>query len=168
MLDPDEKKLLAKGMLTINIIWGAMLFSLVSYLFICHRLKENMQPGVSADFPLALFRNLLLLVSAGAFFVAVFMRGTLLKVKPGDASATSPQLSQSQQHPATGRYLSAIIVSLALSESIGIYGLVIWFMSMDFQSLYLFVSISAFAMIYFRPKMEELTNLTKAMKRWNP
>ncbi len=168
MLNPDEKKLLAKGILTINIIWGAMLFCLVIYLYVCHLLKENMQPGVSADFPLALFRNILLLVSVGAFFVAVFMRRTMLKVKPGDASAASLELSQCQQHPATGRYLTAIIVSLALSESIGIYGVVIWFMSMDFQSLYLFVFISAIAMIYFRPKMEELTNMAKAMKRWNP
>lgn len=56
----------------------------------------------------------------------------------------------------------ALMVSLALSESIAIYGLVLFFLGDDYQSLYLFVGISAIAMFFYRPKKEELEELIRA------
>ena len=165
MLNDDERKLLTKGMLIIKIVWGAMLFSLAIYLLVGQLLKESFQPGWSADFSHSLFRNILFLISAVTLFVAAFIRRTMLKVKRGHSSAEKFQPPMASQHLAVTRYMSAIIISLALSESIGIYGLVMFFLSKDFQSLYTFILISALAMIYFRPKIEELTNLAKAMKQ---
>jgi F0F1-type ATP synthase membrane subunit c/vacuolar-type H+-ATPase subunit K len=164
MLNPDEKKLLAKGMLNIQIIWGAMLFSLVIYLLVCHLFINNLPSEISSNFPLALFKNILLFISAVTLLTAVVMRRIMLTVKRGQSPMRSHQHTPAQYHPAVAKYMSAIIVSLALSESIGIYGFVIHFLSRDFHSLYIFLVISAFAMIYFRPRMDELTNLANAMK----
>jgi len=57
-----------------------------------------------------------------------------------------------------------MIVSLALSESIGIYGLVLFLLGDSFQTLYIFISISALAMFFYRPKREDLETLAIAMQ----
>jgi hypothetical protein len=56
-----------------------------------------------------------------------------------------------------------IIVFLAMSESIGLYGFVFSFFSADFPTLYTFMAISATAMFYFHPKIEELKKLAAVM-----
>jgi hypothetical protein len=53
-----------------------------------------------------------------------------------------------------------MVVSLALSESIGIYGLVLFFLGESFRTLYIFLGISALAIFLYRPKREELEALT--------
>ena len=53
----------------------------------------------------------------------------------------------------------ALVLCLALCESIGIYGLVLFFLGDTFQTLYTFVVISAAGMFYYRPKREELETL---------
>ena len=56
-----------------------------------------------------------------------------------------------------------MIVSLALSEFIGIMGLVLFFLGDNFQVLYTFMAISAIAMLFYRPKRQELETLNIAM-----
>lgn len=68
------------------------------------------------------------------------------------------------QHPAVGRYTVVIIILAALSESIGIYGVVLFLISKNSLVLYQFITISAAAMIYFRPRKEELLQLASTMK----
>ncbi|MBU2499127.1 MAG: hypothetical protein KKE57_09510 [Proteobacteria bacterium] len=58
-----------------------------------------------------------------------------------------------------------MMISLALSESIGIYGLVLFFLGDSLRTLYTFIGISALAIIYHRPKREELETLALAMQR---
>jgi hypothetical protein len=52
-----------------------------------------------------------------------------------------------------------MVASLALSESIGVYGLVLFFLGESFRTLYIFIGISALAMLLYRPKREELETL---------
>lgn len=52
-----------------------------------------------------------------------------------------------------------MVVSLALSESIGIYGFVLFLLGDSFGTLHIFVGISALAMFFYRPKREELETL---------
>jgi hypothetical protein len=82
-------------------------------------------------------------------------------VRPSEPS------SYSSQPQALGKYTTAVMVSLALSESIGIYGLVLFFLGSTIQTLYLFMVISACAMIFFRPKKEELAELAISMQAAN-
>jgi hypothetical protein len=71
---------------------------------------------------------------------------------------------KTNSHPAVIKYGVAVIVSLAISENIGIFGLVLFVLSKDFQTLYILAIISAIAMLYHRPKMKELQKIVSTMK----
>ena len=62
------------------------------------------------------------------------------------------------------KYSTALIVSLGLSESIGIYGFVLFLLGDDLQTLYIFIGISALAIYVHRPKREEIETLAIAMQ----
>jgi len=72
--------------------------------------------------------------------------------------------SPSNQSAIIGKYVTAMLVSLALSEFIGIMGLALFFLGDNFQVLYIFMAISAVAMFFYRPKREELETLALAMQ----
>lgn len=71
---------------------------------------------------------------------------------------------RSDQPSFLAKYTTAVIVSLVLSESIGIYGFVLFLLGDDFRTLYIFIGISALAMFFYRPKREELETLAIAMQ----
>jgi hypothetical protein len=57
-----------------------------------------------------------------------------------------------------------VIVSLVLCDSIGIFGLVLFFLNDSFRTLHFFIGISALAMYFYRPKREEFETLALAMQ----
>jgi hypothetical protein len=61
-------------------------------------------------------------------------------------------------------YTTAVIVSLALCDSIGLFGLVLFMLGDSFPTLHVFIGISALAMYFYRPKREELETLATAMQ----
>jgi hypothetical protein len=67
--------------------------------------------------------------------------------------------------PFVGKYTTFVIVSLALSESIGIYGFVLFLLGDSFQTLYTFIAVSALAMIFYRPKRKELEKLAMTYRK---
>ena len=69
------------------------------------------------------------------------------------------------QPPFVGHYAAVVIISLALSESIGIYGLVLFLLGGGFKTLYTFIAVSALAMVFYRPKREEMEKLAMAYKK---
>jgi len=58
--------------------------------------------------------------------------------------------------PLLQRYFVSMIVAMALSESIGIYGLVLFFLGKDRTDLYLLTLISAATMLFYFPRKEHL------------
>ena len=71
---------------------------------------------------------------------------------------------QSDTHPAVGKYLTVIVIVTAFSESVGIYGVVLFLISKDALSLYQLMILSAIAMVVFRPTKEELIDVAEKMK----
>jgi len=57
-----------------------------------------------------------------------------------------------------------MVISLALSESIGIYGLVLFLLGKNTMDLYLFILVSAGAMIMYRPRKDELLSLAQGIE----
>ncbi len=162
MLEKGEMEQLDKAWTIIIIIWGTLLASLGVYVAVCEFMKDQLRPA--ADFPLETMKLALYGASFVTLIVTHFIRKVMLKAAgsgPFSAFAQSPSV----QHPAAGRYLSAVIVSMALCESIGVYGLVLFFMSKDSLVLYRFIIVSAAAMLYFRPRKEELLQLVEDMKQ---
>jgi hypothetical protein len=68
------------------------------------------------------------------------------------------------QHPAVARYTVIVIITSALLESIGLYGLILFFIAKDSLSLYQLLGLSAAAMLFYRPKKEDLLALAERMK----
>lgn len=151
--------------LTIRIIWVGLSASLFIYLFICHVLGDEVRRTVGPNFPLDLMRNILYGVAIFTLFLTHFLRKFMLTGRSaGSEPMSSESPSLSNQPLFLGKYTTAMIVSLALSESIGIYGLVLFLLGDSFQTLYIFISISALAMFFYRPKREDLETLAIAMQ----
>jgi hypothetical protein len=166
MLGPEETKAIDKGMKTLWVIWAAMLLSLLAYMFICH------QPGVGfkniggSDFPIGLLRNIFFGAGAAAWLMAYFMRRSMLSVRAGISNPKpAERLIKWDAPPYIAKYATVVIVSLALSESIGIYGFILFLFGGGFKTLYTFIGISALAMVFYRPRREEMEKLAMAYKK---
>jgi len=161
MLVPEEKETIEKGFSSVLIIWGAMLASLFIYVFISHVAGDQIRQTQKPEFPIALMRNILFCVAAAELLLAYYLRKRMLRVHPETPAADIPL--KTEQPKALAKYTTAVIVSLALSECIGIYGLMLFLLGDEYQTLYIFIGVAAIAMYYFRPKKDELIELAVAM-----
>jgi hypothetical protein len=167
MLEAHEKEAVNKGMLTLWVIWAAILSSLFVYIVVCHLLGEEIRGDFAeSGFPFKLFRNILYGVVAAELLMMYYLRKFMLKWRPSAATTDMPGRSSSlHKLPFVGQYTAIVIISLAIADSIGIYGLVLYLLGGDFKTLYIFIIISALAMIFYRPKREELEKLAVAYKK---
>jgi hypothetical protein len=163
-MEQKEHEELNTWMRNIWIIWASMLVGLVLYIGVCNYLAENLQARLSQDVPLEMFKNIFYGLTVGSLLLANFLEKLLLRVKIDQPhQAIKSPTPVCHQPPFVTKYLNAVIVSLAISESIGLYVFVLFFFSVDFPTLYTFMAISVVAMFYFRPKMEELKKLAAVM-----
>jgi hypothetical protein len=139
----------------LKIVWLALLGSLVVYVIVGRLVAPGLTSLLSAEaFPMlrtALYAlGLITLIGAG------YMRRLILAARGPSASPVQAGLS-----PLLQKYSSAVIASLAMSESVGIYGLVLFLLGKNTMDLYLPVGIAAAALFYFRPRREELLHLCR-------
>ena len=154
-----------KQLLILWIIWASMLGSLFIYVFICHQCGDQIRRTASPNFPLDLMRNILYGIAIFTVFLIHILRKSMLTAGSGGSGPMSlKSLLLSNQPSFLAKYTTAVIVSLVLSESIGIYGFVLFLLGDDFRTLYIFIGISALAMFFYRPKREELETLAIAMQ----
>ena len=170
MLDPEIKAELNKGLKTVQIIWGAIFMSLGIYIFICHTIGASVIDEAGIQNNLGILKTLFFCGTIVSVIVAHYIRRLILANKLNtsfrslSADNTAKRQGPAQNiHPTAAKYLSAVIISIALSEAGGILGLVYFFLSGDFQTLYMLVAISALAMIYYYPKRDELERLARDM-----
>ena len=160
MEEVSERKANENRLLVLWIIWGAIFGSLFIYVFICHQFGDGMRPNASPNIPLDLIRNVLYGVAILTLIGTRFLRKFMLAGRSGGSGPMSVKTdSPSNQSSLIGKYAVAMMVSLVLSESIGIYGLVLFFLGDSFRTLYIFIGISALAIFLYRPKREELETL---------
>ncbi len=158
----NEAEKLEKGIKTIYIIWGAMLASLGIYLGVCEFLKKDWPLDIDPSLPIETIRYILAAVSGATLMGSYFFRRHLTQnPKPFNPSSRNPKQGQ---HPALTRYTAAVVISLALAESVGIYGFVLFLLNKESMTLYQFMGVSAVAMIYFKPSKEELMAVVDRMK----
>ena len=160
-IETREKEQLLQGYRIVLIIWVAILASLPIYLVVCMAVRDQLQS--IADFnTFEILKYALWVLSALTLIGAHFLRRLLLRA----STATGVQ-TVSPQHPAVAKYTVAIIITMALLESIGIYGVVLYFVGMDTTSLQQLLLVSAIAMFFYRPRKEELFTLAVRMKRYS-
>ena len=159
MLQKQELDQIDKGWTKIMVIWVALLSSLVFYLVICKAVENQVVISMDAS-QLEVIKYALFIMSALTLACAYLLRKILMGkiTRPVQGGAF-----QSDTHPAVGKYLMIIIIVMVLSESVGIYGMVLFFISKDAMSLYQRMILSAAAMVVFRPKKEELIEVAEKM-----
>ncbi len=142
------------------IIWAAIAGSLIIYVAIPLLLGDSLPQSMESGIPLGTMRTVLLGVGAVTLIGAFFVRKRVLKGEGPysmDAKAQVPLNASDFMK----KYTVAMIVSLALSESVGIYGLVLFLLGDNFTTLCVFIAISAVGMFLFRPKIEDLEELLR-------
>lgn len=165
MLTPSEKEAIEKGFATLKIIWMVMFGALLIYVIICRQFGHEIQQAANIQLAATRLKYIFLGLSIGTLLLTHHLRRIMLVVRSaGPVIKLADRPSYPNQPQALGKYTAAVIVSLALSESIGIYGLVLFFLGDSLQTLYTFIAVSAFAMLYYRPKQEELAMLAISMK----
>lgn len=142
-------------MFNLKIIWFALLMLLVIYLFLGLYAGANFGPPMKKD-AFGILRILLYVVSFITLIATRYIRKRIL------SSKGLPQwLTQTYRYPDFQTYSAAMILSWALSEGIGIYGLILFLMGKNTMDLYLLVLISAVAIFLYRPKRDEVVTLPR-------
>jgi hypothetical protein len=139
-----------------------ILASLLIYLVICIAIEENLHTNTDPTFPLETIRYALFGASLLTLIAVYFLRKILLK---RGVTAPGARQTSSTQHLALAKYTVAVVATSALLESIGIYGVVLFLLAKDSRSLYQLLILSAAAMIYFRPRKDELMYLAEQMRK---
>ena len=139
-----------KGLMTLKIIWLAMLMSLAVYLIVGLLIVPTMPSPMSSEV-FATFRIVLYVLAFATLIALRYVRRLILA--GGGRSADTTQVQAAAIMP---KYSSAVIASLGMSESVAIYGLVLFLLGRNAVDLYLLIGISAAAIVYYRPKKEEL------------
>ena len=146
---------LDKRLMTLRIIWFALLMSLAVYLFVAIQVGTKVQSSINEE-TLGILRTALY---AMAFAILIAMRYIRKLIMSGKSQVS--QSAQALEHLALQKYSAATIVALAMSESIGIYGLILFFLGKNSTDLYVLILISAAAMVIYRPRKDEMLNLVQ-------
>ncbi len=144
-----------KGLVVLKVIWFAMLMSLAVYLLVAFLLSTTFLPSINEG----TFGILRMVLYGVAFATLIGIRYFKKLVLSGKSQ--NQQLNQVYPYPALQKYSTFTIIALAMSESIGIYGLVLFFLGKNPVDLYLLILISAVALFMYRPKKEELIRLAR-------
>jgi len=156
MMIADEE--LGKEFLKLKVIWFGMLGALAIYLFIGLQIGTSLQASVNES-TFAILKTVLYIITFVLLTITKYIRKYMLSGKGQRRQAT-----QTFQHPALQKYATAMIVAWASSESIGIFGLVLFFLGKKPVDLYLLILISATAMFVYRPRKDEVISLSQ--KGW--
>ena len=161
MVPTEELEKINKGLLPLKIIWAAILISLFIYLIIGLYIEGNLHVTTEKNV-IDKLRNVLFAVSFITLIATRFIRKLILYGKGrGNVIDAGQALYQSGQ--ALSKYTAAMIVSLAMTESIGTYGLVLFILGKNQMDLYLFILVSAATMLLYRPKRDEIVSLTQEL-----
>lgn len=144
---------LPRGTMALKIIWGAMLTSLAIYLFVGIFIGNNLQTSLNED-SYTVLKYILYSLTCVTLIVTWKVRKFLLARK-----SQFPPAHQISESMILQRYFVISIISWALSESIGIYGLILLFVGKNITDLYVLILIAAIAMFLYHPSKEEIMTL---------
>lgn len=163
-METQNKEDLKKGMRTIWTIWVCLFLSLYAYIRACYAIQEDIPFLSDSNLPLVAIRNGFFLLSIVLLITTHYIRKNMLGKQSEKSEEKIIRHAEKMDKPVSVvKYIGVIIVSLALSEFIGILGFSYFLVSGDFETLYILMLISAVSMVYFRPKMKELELLSSTL-----
>lgn len=130
----------------------AMLLLLIIYNLICHFGSDGLRLNLDETQRVTI-RTTLYAVTIGLFPLTNLVRHILLRLNqtmPGDK-------------PAAQRYLTTIIVTQTMIEIVSLFGLLMFLLGDDFNTLYIFSVLGLLGIFLHKPKMTELEDIIQAL-----
>jgi hypothetical protein len=153
---------------TAVVIAYAMMFSLVVYALLVEFFLKDIDLVTGGEFEqYNLLRIILIVVAAMEVIMMVIIKNRILsgqtslppKTSPSHGEASSPDLDKNHKAAKESEFIqrlnSSHIITYALSNSIGIYGLVLFLLGKDKPGFYAFLGTSFFLMMVHFPRYEE-------------
>jgi len=139
------------------LVTGTMLATLLAYLIFCHVLGNEFRQ------PLPEAQRLTLRTVLYAIAIITFPITNLIRYLQLRLNQTMPMVKTDCRNVAKSRYLATVSVSMSLIASIGIFGLVMFILGDDFNTLSIFIGMSALGLFLYRPKADELEQIVAAL-----
>jgi hypothetical protein len=149
-MNHTDQHILRQGLQRAWMFWGAMATTLLVYVLITQVISKEGLPAL----PAAIGSKMTFIVYGIALLAFVFagvVRRAMVTAR-GEISA----------RVAAARYLSAVILSVAICETIAILGLVLYFIGVETDVVYILVLAAAVAMFIYRPRLTELEQLARS------
>ena len=165
MLDPTrEIRQLKAGMFKVWTVWIAMFLTLVLSLIFVFLLGKNVEqmhhPRTIRQITLILYG-----VAAVGLILAYFIRKYMLHRASSKPLSEETGNTPGQISPYIARYKLAVVVSLAIAETIAAFGLTIFFMNGNMSTFLIFLAIALVGLFLYRPKFEEVEKLAISIKQ---
>lgn len=158
MIDNHDREEIDRGWQTVKIIWSVMLVSPFIYLLIALYVRDMVEISMEEK-TMQMLRNVLYAVSVIVMMAIKYIRDLTLR-----SSGAGQSRGGSVEGAVMAKYTTTTIVSLAMAESIAIFGLVLFLLGKNTTDLYVLIFMSLAAMIYYRPKKEEVVNLANTLQ----
>lgn len=125
----------------------------IIYIILCHQIPEQLQQIQTSEEQRVFIRSILYVIAIIAFPMTSLIRHIQLRLNQtmiGDKSAHK-------------RYLLTVIVSQILISWVGVFGLVMFALGDDFNTLYIFSFLAGLGFFLQRPKMTEYHSIVSAL-----
>lgn len=152
-----EREQLKSDLILPWLIVGMMSVMLAAYIVICHTLGEQLRQPLP-DAQRVLIRTIFYAVAIATFPLTNLIRHIQLRL-----NQTMPCSQAARGNAAKSRYLVTVIVSMSLVEVIGIFGLIMFVLGDDFNTLHIFAGLSALGLFLYRPKADEYFEIIEAI-----
>jgi len=136
-----------------GIIRAGALIGLIAMVMICHFYAEQIQLNFEVQDRIVL-RTVLYVVAILSFPLMKFVRHVLMRLN---------QTSKGNK-TAKYRYLLTIFISMTLAEGLGLFGVLMYVLGDNYNTLYIFVGLSALAMYLYQPSKEEYASIVDALE----
>lgn len=135
-----------------SIVWAALLASLGVYVLVVVAFKEQISLATLESSEISALRLALVVVTGIVLAITPQLYSRILASAYGRKDLSEDEALSA----ASGTYISALIIVMALYESIGIYGLVMVLVGAGNNTFIGFMGVAGIAMLTARPKMETL------------
>ncbi len=135
------------------VIVGLMICLLIAYNIICHIISSEIQINIDEDQRIFI-RTIFYIITIVLFPVLSLLRHILLRLNqtmPGDKSAKN-------------RYLLTILVTMVFIEIISLFGLIMFILGDQYNTLYIFSVLGALGIFLHRPRQEEYKEIIESLR----
>ena len=165
MISNKDRAQLRTALQTNKIVWYALAGSVPIYIVACHMLKGQIS-GVDELKPyLNMIRTMLMVLAAFTLFITPIIRKLIIKSARDKRVYGPGAKAEPHVRDAIAKYMTGLIVSLALIESVAIYGFVLFMMGDDYGTLYGFAIAALIFMGAYFPKLSDLEKIAMELKR---